>query len=145
MNFPLFSQSPDANACPKSTGVFQDEELLFSHKLQKDNDPDVDLFSGTKKTRVSSKWFSMSQLCYYVKYCLCSSPDSLCTLFLFWILNLSFFYSSCQSQVLGACLGMMKMMIFSALPSRILWYQTFVLNTAVCGKASGKGNECPLM
>ncbi|XP_065750024.1 WASH complex subunit 2A-like isoform X6 [Phocoena phocoena] len=45
-------KSPDANACPKSTGVFQDEELLFSHKLQKDNDPDVDLFSGTKKTRL---------------------------------------------------------------------------------------------
>lgn len=38
---------------PRSTGVFQDEELLFSHKLQKDNDPDVDLFAGTKKTRVS--------------------------------------------------------------------------------------------
>lgn len=38
---------------PKSTGVFQDEELLFSHKLQKDNDPDVDLFAGTKKTRLS--------------------------------------------------------------------------------------------
>ncbi|XP_030699917.2 WASH complex subunit 2A isoform X10 [Globicephala melas] len=45
-------KSPDPNACPKSTGVFQDEELLFSHKLQKDNDPDVDLFSGTKKTRL---------------------------------------------------------------------------------------------
>ncbi|KAK7826341.1 hypothetical protein U0070_021355 [Myodes glareolus] len=40
---------------PKSTGVFQDEELLFSHKLQKDNDPDVDLFAGTKKTRVPEK------------------------------------------------------------------------------------------
>ncbi|XP_034367419.1 WASH complex subunit 2C isoform X3 [Arvicanthis niloticus] len=38
---------------PKSTGVFQDEELLFSHKLQKDNDPDVDLFAGTKKIRLS--------------------------------------------------------------------------------------------
>lgn len=38
---------------PKSTGVFQDEELLFSHKLQKDNDPDVDLFAGTKKVRLS--------------------------------------------------------------------------------------------
>lgn len=38
---------------PKSTGVFQDEELLFSHKLQKDNDPDVDLFAGTKKIRSS--------------------------------------------------------------------------------------------
>ncbi|XP_066881261.1 WASH complex subunit 2A-like isoform X10 [Kogia breviceps] len=45
-------KSPDPNARPKSTGVFQDEELLFSRKLQKDNDPDVDLFSGTKKTRL---------------------------------------------------------------------------------------------
>ncbi|KAM9197661.1 WASH complex subunit 2A isoform 9-T9 [Dugong dugon] len=43
-------ENPDPDAHPKSTGVFQDEELLFSHKLQKDNDPDVDLFSGTKKT-----------------------------------------------------------------------------------------------
>ncbi|XP_069466646.1 WASH complex subunit 2C isoform X2 [Ambystoma mexicanum] len=33
----------------KSTGVFQDEELLFSHKLQRDNDPDVDLFANSKK------------------------------------------------------------------------------------------------
>ncbi|XP_040826452.1 WASH complex subunit 2A-like isoform X3 [Ochotona curzoniae] len=39
----------DAQIRPKSTGVFQDEELLFSHKLQKDNDPDVDLFAGTTK------------------------------------------------------------------------------------------------
>ncbi|XP_041271335.1 WASH complex subunit 2A-like isoform X3 [Onychostruthus taczanowskii] len=39
---------------PKSTGVFQDEELLFSHKLQKDNDPDVDLFASPKKS-VSAK------------------------------------------------------------------------------------------
>ncbi|KAM5323578.1 WASH complex subunit 2C isoform 3-T3 [Glossophaga mutica] len=44
------SSAPDA--CPKSTGVFQDEELLFSHKLQKDNDPDVDLFSSTKNNRL---------------------------------------------------------------------------------------------
>ncbi|XP_054238366.1 WASH complex subunit 2A-like [Indicator indicator] len=35
---------------PKSTGVFQDEELLFSHILQKDNDPDVDLFASPKKS-----------------------------------------------------------------------------------------------
>ncbi|XP_008053412.1 WASH complex subunit 2A-like isoform X2 [Carlito syrichta] len=42
----------DSDARPKSTGVFQDEELLFSHKLQKDNDPDVDLFAGTKKTKL---------------------------------------------------------------------------------------------
>ncbi|XP_029787996.1 WASH complex subunit 2-like isoform X6 [Suricata suricatta] len=48
-------KGPDPDARPKSTGVFQDEELLFSHKLQKDNDPDVDLFSGTKKTRISEK------------------------------------------------------------------------------------------
>lgn len=55
LELPSFFQSPDPDARPKSTGVFQDEELLFSHKLQKDNDPDVDLFSGTKKTRVSFK------------------------------------------------------------------------------------------
>ncbi|KAK1791585.1 hypothetical protein P4O66_013589, partial [Electrophorus voltai] len=29
----------------KSTGVFQDEELLFSQTQQRDNDPDVDLFA----------------------------------------------------------------------------------------------------
>ncbi|XP_008268089.1 WASH complex subunit 2 isoform X5 [Oryctolagus cuniculus] len=45
------AKGPDPDARPKSTGVFQDEELLFSHKLQKDNDPDVDLFAGTKKSR----------------------------------------------------------------------------------------------
>nr|XP_003408971.1 LOW QUALITY PROTEIN: WASH complex subunit 2C [Loxodonta africana] len=43
-------KNSDPEARPKSTGVFQDEELLFSHKLQKDNDPDVDLFAGRKKT-----------------------------------------------------------------------------------------------
>ncbi|XP_039333742.1 WASH complex subunit 2A isoform X5 [Saimiri boliviensis] len=43
----------DPDARPKSTGVFQDEELLFSHKLQKDNDPDVDLFAGSKKTKAN--------------------------------------------------------------------------------------------
>ncbi|KAK9401732.1 WASH complex subunit FAM21C [Crotalus adamanteus] len=32
----------------KSTGVFQDEELLFSRKLQEDNDPEVDLFANEK-------------------------------------------------------------------------------------------------
>ncbi|XP_064240756.1 uncharacterized protein LOC135278070 isoform X2 [Aotus nancymaae] len=42
----------DPDARPKSTGVFQDEEVLFSHKLQKDNDPDVDLFAGTKATKL---------------------------------------------------------------------------------------------
>ncbi|XP_078055829.1 WASH complex subunit 2C isoform X2 [Mustelus asterias] len=32
-----------------STGVFQDEELLFSQHQQKDNDPDVDLFADALK------------------------------------------------------------------------------------------------
>ncbi|XP_068053636.1 WASH complex subunit 2C isoform X2 [Anomalospiza imberbis] len=40
---------------PKSTGVFQDEELLFSHKLQKDNDPDVDLFASPKKSMSTNR------------------------------------------------------------------------------------------
>ncbi|XP_077207031.1 WASH complex subunit 2A-like isoform X2 [Paroedura picta] len=40
---------PERSARPKSTGVFQDEELLFSHQRQKDNDPDVDLFASNKK------------------------------------------------------------------------------------------------
>lgn len=39
----------------KSTGVFQDEELLFSHTQQKDNDPDVDLFATSGKATVSIK------------------------------------------------------------------------------------------
>ncbi|XP_051935811.1 WASH complex subunit 2 isoform X3 [Hippocampus zosterae] len=34
----------------KSTGVFLDEELLFSPTQQKDNDPDVDLFAVSDKT-----------------------------------------------------------------------------------------------
>ncbi|KAM9285597.1 WASH complex subunit 2-like isoform 2-T2 [Morus bassanus] len=40
---------------PKSTGVFQDEELLFSHKLQKDNDPDVDLFASPKNSMSANR------------------------------------------------------------------------------------------
>ncbi|XP_052007146.1 WASH complex subunit 2 isoform X2 [Xyrauchen texanus] len=36
----------------KSTGVFQDEELLFSHTQQRDNDPDVDLFATSPKPAV---------------------------------------------------------------------------------------------
>ncbi|XP_009950904.1 PREDICTED: WASH complex subunit FAM21A-like [Leptosomus discolor] len=40
---------------PKSTGVFQDEELLFSHKRQKDNDPDVDLFASPKKSMSANR------------------------------------------------------------------------------------------
>lgn len=53
--FLLSFQASEKSTRPKSTGVFQDEELLFSHKLQKDNDPDVDLFASTKKSMVSSK------------------------------------------------------------------------------------------
>ncbi|XP_045139588.1 WASH complex subunit 2A [Echinops telfairi] len=45
-------KNPDPDNYFKSTGVFQNEERLFSHKLQKDNDPDVDLFSGTQKNRL---------------------------------------------------------------------------------------------
>ncbi|KAL0964594.1 hypothetical protein UPYG_G00326180 [Umbra pygmaea] len=37
-----------------STGVFQDEELLFSQAQQRDNDPDVDIFTSTDKS-VSSR------------------------------------------------------------------------------------------
>ncbi|KAM8858368.1 WASH complex subunit 2A isoform 3-T3 [Spinachia spinachia] len=36
-----------------STGVFQDEELLFSQTQQKDNDPDVDLFAPSGKAESS--------------------------------------------------------------------------------------------
>ncbi|XP_030626905.1 WASH complex subunit 2 isoform X2 [Chanos chanos] len=36
----------------KMTDVFEDEELLFSQTQQKDNDPDVDLFSTTTKPAV---------------------------------------------------------------------------------------------
>ncbi|XP_041866716.1 WASH complex subunit 2 isoform X2 [Melanotaenia boesemani] len=42
----------------KSTGVFQDEELLFSQTQQKDNDPDVDLFATSGKA-TSSKLSSV--------------------------------------------------------------------------------------
>ncbi|XP_047668068.1 WASH complex subunit 2C isoform X3 [Tachysurus fulvidraco] len=39
----------EAQAFVKSTGVFQDEELLFSQTQQRDNDPEVDLFATTAK------------------------------------------------------------------------------------------------
>ncbi|KAM9344686.1 WASH complex subunit 2 [Symphorus nematophorus] len=42
----------------KSTGVFQDEELLFSQTQQRDNDPDVDLFATSGKA-ASSKLSSV--------------------------------------------------------------------------------------
>ncbi|XP_028845694.1 WASH complex subunit 2 isoform X3 [Denticeps clupeoides] len=44
----------------KSTGVFQDEELLFSQKQQMDNDPDVDLFATAAKSTVSQAQLSRS-------------------------------------------------------------------------------------
>lgn len=47
-------QSAEERAQTKSTGVFQDEELLFSHTQQKDNDPDVDLFATSGKAAVST-------------------------------------------------------------------------------------------
>ncbi|XP_034040237.1 WASH complex subunit 2 isoform X2 [Thalassophryne amazonica] len=65
-NDPVFSSSKpmstdtkkpaEAQQQKKSTGVFQDEELLFSHTQQKDNDPDVDLFStsGNPTAKLSS-------------------------------------------------------------------------------------------
>uniref|UniRef100_A0A671TEQ3 WASH complex subunit FAM21-like n=1 Tax=Sinocyclocheilus anshuiensis TaxID=1608454 RepID=A0A671TEQ3_9TELE len=52
---PKTSKSTENNALKdhgprmKSTGVFQDEELLFSHTQQRDNDPDVDLFATSPK------------------------------------------------------------------------------------------------
>ncbi|KAM4591850.1 WASH complex subunit 2A isoform 2-T2 [Odontesthes bonariensis] len=67
-NDPIFTPSkPTANNTlkpaeerpqTKSTGVFQDEELLFSHTQQKDNDPDVDLFASSGKA-ASSKLSSV--------------------------------------------------------------------------------------
>ncbi|ROK15787.1 WASH complex subunit 2 [Anabarilius grahami] len=47
--------SKDHGPLMKSTGVFQDEELLFSHTQQRDNDPDVDLFATSPKPAVSSQ------------------------------------------------------------------------------------------
>ncbi|XP_052469467.1 WASH complex subunit 2 isoform X2 [Carassius gibelio] len=56
---PKTSKSIEKNALKdhgmKSTGVFQDEELLFSHTQQRDNDPDVDLFATSPKPAVASQ------------------------------------------------------------------------------------------
>ncbi|KAM6922649.1 WASH complex subunit 2 [Lycodopsis pacificus] len=58
-NDPIFTPSkPIASSTLKpteatSTGVFQDEELLFSQTQQKDNDPDVDLFASSGKAASS--------------------------------------------------------------------------------------------
>ena len=59
----------------KSTGVFQDEELLFSQTQQKDNDPDVDLFATSGKATVSIKdaficlYISLQVLCLNADVC----------------------------------------------------------------------------
>ncbi|TTG62689.1 WASH complex subunit 2 [Bagarius yarrelli] len=42
-------KSQELKASVKCTGVFQDEELLFSQTQQKDNNPEVDLFATTAK------------------------------------------------------------------------------------------------
>ncbi|XP_063347432.1 WASH complex subunit 2 isoform X5 [Pelmatolapia mariae] len=62
-NDPIFTPSKPTTKNPEksieerpqatSTGVFQDEELLFSHTQQKDNDPDVDLFATSGKNTSS--------------------------------------------------------------------------------------------
>lgn len=49
----FFLQPAEERPQAKSTGVFQDEELLFSQTQQKDNDPDVDLFATSGKAAVS--------------------------------------------------------------------------------------------
>ncbi|CAJ1067657.1 hypothetical protein EPR50_G00178570 [Xyrichtys novacula] len=46
-------KSTEERTQTKSTGVFQDEELLFSQTQQKDNDPDVDLFATSGKASSS--------------------------------------------------------------------------------------------
>lgn len=50
---PVVFQSQEPKPFVKSTGVFQDEELLFSKTQQKDNDPEVDLFAASAKPSVS--------------------------------------------------------------------------------------------
>ncbi|XP_028651761.1 WASH complex subunit 2 isoform X2 [Erpetoichthys calabaricus] len=50
----------DPGPCTKSTGVFQDEELLFSQKQQMDNDPDIDLFASSAKSLAPEKTMAKS-------------------------------------------------------------------------------------
>lgn len=66
----VFSKQP-AEERPQatSTGVFQDEELLFSQTQQKDNDPDVDIFATSGKAPVS-----ILDICV----CLCTFVFSVC-------------------------------------------------------------------
>lgn len=57
----LLTQQPgEEKQHARSTGVFQDEELLFSQAQQKDNDPDVDLFSTAGKAAVSTASLKIS-------------------------------------------------------------------------------------
>ncbi|XP_061601201.1 WASH complex subunit 2 isoform X3 [Cololabis saira] len=50
---PTATEPTEEQPQAKSTGVFQDEELLFSRTQQKDNDPDVDLFATSGKDATS--------------------------------------------------------------------------------------------
>ena len=55
--------------------MFQDEELLFSDRQQKDNDPDVDLFATSGKTVVSPRVCASCSVCRESSVCehlLCS-------------------------------------------------------------------------
>lgn len=73
MCFLFFQQPTEEQPQAKSTGVFQDEELLFSQTQQKDNDPDVDLFATSGKAAVSTL-----DICIYVSFlsaCSCLSLD----------------------------------------------------------------------
>lgn len=57
----------------KSTGVFQDEELLFSQTEQKDNDPDFDLFTTSGKSAVRVLLLSISKSVNSPSTCRCLS------------------------------------------------------------------------
>lgn len=68
MSFSL--QPTEERPQAKSTGVFQDEELLFSQTQQKDNDPDVDLFATSGKAAVR---ILDIPICSYISFfCLCT-------------------------------------------------------------------------
>lgn len=57
-------QSQEPKTFVKSTGVFQDEELLFSQTQQRDNDPEVDLFASSAKPSVSLNYFDKEYSSY---------------------------------------------------------------------------------
>lgn len=75
----LFLQPTEDRPQAKSTGVFQDEELLFSQTQQKDNDPDVDLFATSGKAAVSIldvlTHLFLQAICVLVSCILCVNAD----------------------------------------------------------------------